>query len=1779
MWRYRFAGLRLVVWLLAASRLGLPVQGQDANRLTYLDEFLAPSYVHRDFPKLTTPQWLGEEDVEAVVVLAIDDMRETEKYEQYLRPILDRLKEIDGRAPVSIMTNRVEPQEAKLQQWLDEGVSIEVHTYDHPCPCLQKGDFSAARETYEKCVDLMASIPGNRPVAFRMPCCDSLNTPSPRFWAEVFEQTTPAGNFLTIDSSVFQIFTSADSALPRDAVLREDGAERFRHYVPFPSFVNTIENYPYPYLIGRSCWQFPCMVPSDWEAQHVQRPNNPETVRDLKIALDLTVLKQGVFNLVFHPHGWIRNDQVVELIDHAVEKHGNKVKFLTFREADDRLREFLLAGHPLRDPLGRDNGVRLLDLNDDGYLDVVISNSEVQLTRLWSPQQRRWLDGSFPVTLIDHESSPSADTEGLSDDKTTAKVPTVRAPSARFGITPEGEVLLLAASEDVRGAWRYVGRRWQTDDRWLQGLELKGLPIQLSRKGVDQGVRLRDLSDNGRIELLVANPYQQGILTWSGERWETAPYSLPEEITLVDEQGRDAGLRLVDIDEDGIADLLFSNSRRYSLHLARFAEFGKFAGWPVVAQQSLRGDNDAIPMIVRDLADQPRNNGAWFHSRHLWIQNEDTHRLPDHVDRRSFDELLGDQAAIPPPRSPERSRKAIQVRPGMQVELVASEPLVTDPIALDWGPDGRLWVVEMGDYPKGIGVEGAPGGRVRVLTDTTGDGHYDKSEVFLDKIGFPTGVKVWRKGVLVTAAPEIFYAEDTTGDGKADHRETLYRGFVEGNQQHRVNGLRWGIDNWLYVANGDSGGIVESIRTGKKEPIGGRDLRIRPDTGELESESGQTQFGRNRDDWGNWFGGNNSNPMWHYVLSESDLRRNPHWAPRDVRRPTSVTPGAAPVFPASRTLPRFNDFNMANRFTSACSPMIYRDQFLGEEFAGNSFVCEPVHNLVHREVVERVGVTFQSRRAADERESEFLASEDHWFRPTTVRTGPDGALWITDMYRLVIEHPEWIPAEWQARLNLRAGEERGRIYRVFPTGRRPRPFPRLDSMTTDQLVGQLASDNGWVRDMAQQLLLWSEDPDTATLTTRLFLESPRPLGRLHALATLDGLGLLSSSLLEQAIQDEHPGVRRHAIRLATSRLDRESTLRRQIEQQLAKESDLTVVLQGVLAMGATQDEPFAMSVAPIAAHHLQDPYLQMALISSIHARNLVPLLESLLGNWPSSVASDAEQDARISERPFDEVLFSILRFVVATRDLNTLTTFVQALVTTGEQVIPESKTEANSEAASSSARIARVLRQRLDDPARAAETELWRLRVLAELLESLPESIRKEMPENLMESLAQSSRMARRILEQPEVDVERQSAATRLLAQAFWDREATRQALRDLLSSRYAPTVQLAAARGLTQSSDEIVADDLLENWRGHSPALRAQILDLIFSRTTWIHRLLQAIENESVPAAHIDAVRRQQLLSHRAVTIREQAEKVLASSINADRQKVVEQYLPVGDLSGAAERGQVVFRKQCAPCHRMEGYGHAVGPDLTALTDRSDVGLLTAILDPNRAIEDRYLEYLAIGEDGRQHRGMITNETSNAITLLAQEAKHTDLLRNEIEHLAATGKSLMPEGMEKEVPLPDMADLLAYLRTTVPPPKQFDGNQPDFPHIRDDGSIRLLATNCRIYGPTLVFESQYRNLGYWGDAEDRAVWTIRVPKSGEYRVTLDYACADETAGNRFLIQIGEAKIGGVIAGTGGWDSYQWKGVGALYLTEGEHDLTFRSDGPIENFLLDLRGIILSPRE
>jgi putative heme-binding domain-containing protein len=372
----------------------------------------------------------------------------------------------------------------------------------------------------------------------------------------------------------------------------------------------------------------------------------------------------------------------------------------------------------------------------------------------------------------------------------------------------------------------------------------------------------------------------------------------------------------------------------------------------------------------------------------------------------------------------------------------------------------------------------------------------------------------------------------------------------------------------------------------------------------------------------------------------------------------------------------------------------------------------------------------------------------------------------------------------------------------------------------------------------------------------------------------------------------------------------------------------------------------------------------------------------------------------------------------------------------------------------------------------------------------------------------------------------------------------------------------------------------LLANWAAHSPSLRNQILDALAGREAWSLAVLEAVESGQVPESQFDARRRQQFVTSRNKAVRERAESVLAGAVDTNRQKLVEAYLAAaGGASGDAARGKTAYAKRCANCHKLEGAGHAVGPDLAALTHRPAEYLLTAILDPNRAVEDRYVEYVAQTTDGRQLTGILLEETGANLTLAAPEGKQVVLPRGELEQLKSSGKSLMPEGIERDVPPAEMSDILAYLKQAAPVPKQLALNQPEVVQPFNGGSIRLFASNCRAYGPTIKMEETFRALGWWESQDDHCAWSFDVPAGagGDYRVTLEYSCADNSAGNTVVVEAAGQSLTGQVASSGGWDRFRGMNLGTLKLAEGRGELVVRSSGPIKRALFDLGGIRLVP--
>ena len=928
----------------------------------------------------------------------------------------------------------------------------------------------------------------------------------------------------------------------------------------------------------------------------------------------------------------------------------------------------------------------------------------------------------------------------------------------------------------------------------------------------------------------------------------------------------------------------------------------------------------------------------------------------------------------PAPLSPAESLRKIHVPAGFKVELVAAEPLLLDPVAFDWDERGRLWVVEMADYPLGMENNGKPGGRVRVLEDTDGDGRYDRSTLFAEGLNFPNGLLTWRDGVIVTAAPNIVFLRDANGDGRADEQHVLVSGLQEGNQQLRANGLRWGLDHWVYVAAGGHHGKygvdtkLKSVRTGEEVLVGSRDFRFRPDTGALEPQSGPTQFGRNRDNWGHWFGSQNSNPLWEYVLPDQYLRRNPHVGVAETRVQL-LTPANPPVFPASPLEKRYHSFEQSGHFTSGCSGMVLRDTQLFRAHEIHGFACEPFHNLVQHARLTHSGVTFTAHRATGEGPFDFFASEDRWTRPVMVREGPDGALWVADMYRYMIEHPQFLPPVGKEELlpHYRAGEDRGRLYRVSREGAPAFRAVRFDKMSTAEVVAALDSTNGWQRDKAQQVLLWRGD-NAAVAPLQALTTSANPLARLHALCTLDGLGALEPAMLTRALSDKIPGVRENALRLAETRFTSEVLA---AAVRLADDADAKVRLQLAFSLGASSDALAGETLARLLRANAVDPMIVAAVTSSAtpHLRALArvgeprePLLNTALG------LHDREALAELLRPAFTPASLTRLLDLLAQHHLS-----LEALRGSADDALARSLAKADA--------------------------------VFAQAQSTASEA---------------SAAPAERI------------AAASLLSRSDGRRADAIRALTAWLEPQHPASIQAAALRALGDTGAKEVPAALAQAWPAFSPATRAAALTAWMSREPWALDLVQRIERGELAASAVDTVQRARLLKHDSPRVRPLATKLFAAGTSAARTKVVDDYRAALSLKGDAAKGRDIYLRNCALCHRRGSDGKDIGPDLASVVEHPPEKLLASILDPNADLQPGFNAYTCTLQSGEQIYGLVAAETANSVTMKLADASLKTVLRNQIATLQSQNLSLMPEGLEAAVTKEDMADLIEFLRTPL---------------------------------------------------------------------------------------------------------------------------------------------------
>ncbi len=944
-----------------------------------------------------------------------------------------------------------------------------------------------------------------------------------------------------------------------------------------------------------------------------------------------------------------------------------------------------------------------------------------------------------------------------------------------------------------------------------------------------------------------------------------------------------------------------------------------------------------------------------------------------------------------PPTEPAAALKTFQVIDGFEIQQTAAEPLVTDPVAMSFDADGRLFVAEMRDYSEqdkdALGV-------VRVLLDTNNDGTFDDSKIFAEGLSWPTAIICANDGVFVGAAPNVYFIKDNDGDLKADSQEIVFTGFGRSNVQGLINSFLWGPDNRIYGSASTIGGTITSPKHPDRPGIEcrGRDFSFDPKTLEIRTETGGGQHGMSFDDWGHRFVSANSDHAQAIVYRDDYLSRG--WLPSaaPARVSIAVDGGQAPVFRISpiepwrivRTRLRVSGLSKgivegggraAGYFTGATGITIYRGDAWPADAKGLAVIGDVGSNIVHRKRLTPNGVAWKAERIDPGKE--LVASTDNWFRPVQYANAPDGCLHILDMYRETIEHPQSLPPEIKRHLDLTSGRDRGRLYRVAPAGYKFRATPQLRKATIVELVALLEHSNAWHRETASRLIYERADESAIPLLKALLRESKSSHAHFHVIGCLQSLKSLTADDIALALDDPEPGVREFAI-LASEAFTKSESL-----------------LQKLASLTADADDRVRMQLAFSLGGFAQSDLRRQALMKLlIDGRNAQPAIRT-------AIYSSLEADA----------LF-VFEALPDTADLN------QPNFAKLEDLWPDvgaivARQLANDE---QQQRFLNALHKKNDDPA-----------LQVQVLQSASRANRSLLDSPTVKSFASKLIDSARSLAAATPEVARVRGLQALVISTF---AADGDLILNGLSVSSPAAVQAAALSTLAQFQDPAVGTALLERWSEMSPTTATQTRELLLSRPTWTAQLLAKIDDGTLPKNTLTQSELQRLTSSPDKSIQSKAAALLESMSGSSREDVIRSYQVALTMTGDRDRGAAVFRQQCSQCHRIGTVGHEVGPNLATMKNRGAEAILTNVLDPNREVNPSWRDYLAVTVDGATHNGVLVAESATFLTLRRSEAKETSLARADLEALRDTGRSLMPEGLEKNVDQQAMADLVTWLMT-----------------------------------------------------------------------------------------------------------------------------------------------------
>jgi putative membrane-bound dehydrogenase-like protein len=968
------------------------------------------------------------------------------------------------------------------------------------------------------------------------------------------------------------------------------------------------------------------------------------------------------------------------------------------------------------------------------------------------------------------------------------------------------------------------------------------------------------------------------------------------------------------------------------------------------------------------------------------------------------------------PLDPKESQKHYIMPEGFELKLFASEPdLEGKPIAMNWDERGRLWVALTIDYPNELQPSGQGRDKIVICEDTNGDNVADKFTTFADKLSIPTSLIFANGGVIVHQAPDTLFLKDTNGDGIADERKVLFTGWNTGDTHAGPSNLNYGLDNWIYGMVGYSGfvGTVgdekQSFRTGF--------YRMKPDGSKIEflRNTNNNSWGVGFSEEGILFGSTaNGNPSVHLPIPNRYYEKVRGWSSSVL----DGIAGSAPIHPITKQIRQVDHHD---KFTAAAGHALYTARnYPADYWNKTAFVTEPTGHLVATFPITPEGASFTSRNAFN-----LVASDDEWSSPIVAEVGPDGNVWVIDWYNFIVQHNP-TPAGFKTgkgnayETNLR-DKKHGRIYRlVHKDGKNNAPV-NLATADYSKLVDTLRNDNFFWRRHAQRLLIEKQSKDAIPALIELAKETKIDGAGLtpcviHALWTLKGLG---------ALEEE--------------------------------KSPATKVALDALTHPSAGVRLNALKVLPLKSSSV-DAIIKANLLDDANAQVQLATLLTLSDMPPSELSSKAiAQLLKSPKRPLDKWLLDGVTTAAATNDVLFLNSVTEKNATPSNELLAIIERVAEHHARGKpDESIASLLENLLQSEPLIQTATLKGLargwpanqppklndrteKALKDLFVVLPIAARGQLAQLGKKwgskSLAEQSKtivqgFLKAASDTKLPDAERISSAKQACEFGSSD-SAVAKAILELITAQISPEAGLGMLEAVSLSDQSETGNAMVERFPDWTPNLRQTAIRILLSRAIWTESLVASLENNKLRISELSLDQKQALLQTGNKKITDKAKVILARGgglPNADRQKVIEDYMFATTQSGESNAGKIVYKNQCSKCHQHQGEGVKIGPDLTGMAAHPKKELLIHIMDPNRDVEGNFRQYVVSTKAGKIVTGMLASETKSFIELIDTEAKKQTVLREDIDEIKASDRSLMPEGFEKQLSKSDLVNLLEFL-------------------------------------------------------------------------------------------------------------------------------------------------------